>query len=231
MRTWPPSRSTRSGSPIWCRAAWSRRRRPAGCASPRRDFRCSTRWWRIWRRNDSRAGPASGGIHVRHPRRKRRVDPTQLGEGLLGFRELAFEQGDLFQALFPAEPERVTRRLAAAGRDHFANLGEREAELLGLENDREAVGIPAPVAPMAALAAGAEQSAALVEAQRAQGYVELPGKVPDRIDGFVPVRVGRISGAFDPKNVVRPGEHLRRIAVGHSHSSCGRSRVLCVTYL
>src|ERR1051326_579398 len=165
-----------------------------------------------------------GGMDARHAGRERGVDPAQFGESFLGLRELALEQSDLLEAFFTAQPERVARCLAVAIPDHFADFAQREAELLGLENDRKAVRVLAPVTPAVPLAAGAEQSAAFVEAQRAQAYVEFPGEIPDRIGGFVALGVGRISGALDPENVVRPGKHLRRVAIAHSHSSCGRSR-------
>src|SRR5262249_25996509 len=121
-----------------------------------------------------RCGPR-GLAHsaVRHPGGERRVDPTQLGEGFLGLREFALEHGDLLQAFFPAELERLPRCLAAVGRDHFLDLGEREPQLFRLENDDEPIGVLAPVAAMVTLAARAEQSATLVKAQRAQAYVEL----------------------------------------------------------
>src|SRR5262249_51981751 len=110
---------------------------------------------------------------------------------------------------FPAELERVTRRLAAFGRDHFADLGKREAELLCFENDSEAIGVLAPVATVVTLSGGGEQAAALVKPQRAQAYLELPGQISNRIDRLIPARVGRVSGTLHPKNVVRAGKQLR----------------------
>ena len=97
----------------------------------------------------------------------------------------------------------------AVRRDHLADFRERETELLGLENDRETIGVLASVAPVMTLADGAEQAAALIEAQGAQAYVELPRQVSDRIEGLVPDRVRRISGILDPDNVLPGSKHLR----------------------
>src|SRR5262249_263901 len=161
-------------------------------------------------------------VAVRDPGGERRVDPAQLGEGFLGFRELALEPSDLLQAFLPAELEGVARRLAAVGCDHFADFGKREAELLGLDDHREPIGVLAPVATGVSLAAGIEQTAALVKPQRTQAYIEPPGQISDRIDRLIPARVAGVSGALHPKNVVGAGKQLRRIVTAHSYSSCWR---------
>src|ERR1051325_5203327 len=70
--------------------------------------------------------------------RQREVNLAQLGQRFSRLAHLPFEEGDLLKAFFCAELQCV--RIGAAGLrlDHLAELGEREAKLLALDDQRKA---------------------------------------------------------------------------------------------
>src|SRR5436190_24391150 len=68
---------------------------------------------------------------------------------------------------------------------HLADLREREAELLALDDQREAVAVRAAEDAAAPLALRRDEPAAVIEAQRAQREAEFLGKLGDGVFGFL----------------------------------------------
>src|ERR1700722_17227623 len=104
----------------------------------------------------------------------------QLGEGLGGLAQLLLQMRDLLDALLARELERLRRTLALLGRDHLRDLGDGEAELAALEDERDVVLVGRRVDAAAALARRLEQALALVETQRARRHAELFRHLADR---------------------------------------------------
>src|SRR5258708_40015307 len=107
------------------------------------------------------------------------MHPAQFSQGLVRLPHLALEQGDLAQALFRRHLQGVLARASRLRLDHLADLGEREAELLALQNERKPIAIRAAEDALAPLTHRREQATALIEAKRTQRGAKLPGKVRD----------------------------------------------------
>src|SRR5262245_57780825 len=123
------------------------------------------------------ARPARASVAARCVQQS--VHPTQFLERILGILPLALHQLDLLNALLPRELER-TRVGALAGLDHFDDLGQRKAELLGLEDEGEAVDVASRVVAGHSVAPWRNEATALVEAQRTGRDAVLPGHLADR---------------------------------------------------
>src|SRR6186997_813799 len=105
---------------------------------------------------------------------ERGVDPGELVEPFLDFELLLLQKLDLLQAFLTAQTQRLGVSIAAfLGRDHLADLTEREAELLALEDQREPRPVALRIEPAQAFAMRRDQPFVLVEAQCAQRHPEL----------------------------------------------------------
>src|SRR4029079_11028821 len=104
------------------------------------------------------------------------------------FAHLPLEERDLLQALVGRKLQVVGTRVPGLRLDHLADLGQSEAELLALENEREAVAIGAAENAAAALALRRDQPAAVVEAQGAQGEAEFLGELGNGVFGLFRTR-------------------------------------------
>src|ERR1700738_3138854 len=130
---------------------------------------------------------------------------AQFSQCLVGLTHLALEEGDLPQALFRRHLQGMLCRASRLRLDHLADLGEREAEFLALQNKSKPVAVGAAEDALAPLAHRREQAAALIEAQRTQRYAKLLGKIRDA--KFALVRVLRLVLGINPEYV----STLRRI--------------------
>src|SRR5262249_16131871 len=110
---------------------------------------------------------------------QRDVHAPQLGERLGSLAQLLLEVRDLVDAFLAPQVERLPRSLAFLGRDHLADLGDREAELAALENERHVLLIGLRVDAAAALARRLEQALAFVETQGAGRHAELLSHLAD----------------------------------------------------
>jgi hypothetical protein len=106
----------------------------------------------------------------------------ELNESLLDVDLLLLQMADLIVNLVERQLQVCGRNLATAllG-DHRADLGEGEAELLPLQNHREARAVTGIINARSAISPGREKTAVLVEAQRPQRDPELAGEVADRV--------------------------------------------------
>src|SRR5882757_5288750 len=130
---------------------------------------------------------------------------AQFSQRFVGLAHLALEQRDLPEALFRRQFQGVLARASRLRLDHLADLGEREAELLALQNESQPVPVRAAEDALAPLAHRREQAAALIEAQRTQRDAELLGEIRDA--EFALVRVLRLIFRINPEYVPT----LRRI--------------------
>src|ERR1043165_4702293 len=105
--------------------------------------------------------------------RERPVDPVQLTKPFFDLGFLTLQQLDLLEALLAAQGERVTVGFVLLGGDHLADLAEREAELLALEDQRETGAVALRIQPVEPVAVRRDQTLVFIEAQRAQRYSEF----------------------------------------------------------
>src|SRR5262245_26435316 len=117
-------------------------------------------------------------------RTEQRIDAPELGESLVRLGDLAFEMRDLLAAFFRSQLQPVLRGAALLRLDHLADLGQREAELLALDDHGEAVAVLAAEDAAPPVALRREQATALIEAQRTVGQVELAGELVDTVFGL-----------------------------------------------
>ena len=159
------------------------------------------------------ATPWTGGEpDVRLPRRasaaavdhlrQRVVGALELDDGFLDLALLLLEMGDLLHALLARQLQLLVRTgvVALVGLDHFRDLGQREAEALALEDELQAHAVRGAVETGEPFATRREEALVLVEAQGAQGDVELAREVSDRVDGRA--RLGGLGVILDPEDVV-----------------------------
>src|SRR3954466_15716337 len=124
---------------------------------------------------------------------------AQLDQRLVGLTHLLFEQRDLPLALLRGQLQGMLRSPARLRLHHLADSGEREAELLALQDEREPIAARTAENALAALAHRREQTAALVETQGAQRNVEFLGQVSDA--EFALGHVLRLIVGVDPEDV------------------------------
>src|ERR1044072_564378 len=134
---------------------------------------------------------------------EQRVDAAQLLQSLTGLDDLALEVPDLRFTLLGGELQPVLRCAAGFRLDHLADLGEREAELLALEDQRKAPAVGAAEEAAAAVTPRSKKAAAFVEAQGAMRQRELVRELVDGDLGLVGLRHGSAGIGFDPEDVVR----------------------------
>ncbi len=91
-----------------------------------------------------RAGRLRVGVPGR-PHAQRKMNPAQLRERFAGLAQLALEECDLLEAFFGCQLQTLLARAPRLRFDHSADLGEREAESLALENQREPLAVGAAV--------------------------------------------------------------------------------------
>src|SRR6266550_666809 len=104
-------------------------------------------------------------------------------------------------------------RAAGLSLDHLADLGQREAELLALEDEREPVAVGTAEDSPSAVAPWIEETAALVESQSAVGERELVAEIVDAEFALVAGR--SLTGfAVDPEDVLERG-HVRGVVRVH----------------
>src|SRR5262245_53960964 len=104
---------------------------------------------------------------------QREVNLAQLGQSFGGLAHLPLEELDLLQTLVGGELERMRVRAPGLRLDHLADLGEREAELLALDDQREAIAVRAAKNAPAAVALRRDEPAAVIETQGAQRQAEF----------------------------------------------------------
>ena len=105
----------------------------------------------------------------------------ELGDRGLDLGLLPLEMRELIVDLLSRQPQ-LRRPFAALGPLQKAlNLGEREAELLALEDELEPSPLSTVVEARGAGPLGLEKAAILVEAQRPQRDAEFPGEVADGV--------------------------------------------------
>src|SRR6185436_15982058 len=112
------------------------------------------------------------------------IDAPQFGKRLVRLGDLPLEMRDLLAAFFRGQLQPVLRRPAGLGLDHFADFGERETELLALDDQREPVAVLAAEDAPAAAAFRRKQPAAFIEPQRPVGQRELACELVDAVFGL-----------------------------------------------
>ena len=129
----------------------------------------------------------------------------ELGDRGLDLGLLPLEMRELIVDLLSRQPQ-LRRPFAALGALQKAlNLGEREAELLALEDELEPRPLSTVVEARGAGALGLEKAAILVEAQRPQRDAEFPGEVADGVAAAAPrLSAARRSRPRRPRRVGFP---------------------------
>ena len=142
------------------------------------------------------------------------MDPAQFDQRLLGLGDLAFEMRDLLDAFLRRQLQAVLGRAAGLRVDHLADFGQREAEFLALEDEREPVAVGTAEEPPPTVTSGVEQAAALVETKGAVGQREFIAEIVDGEFALVASRRGFAAGAVDPEDVMGRGR-VRGVARVH----------------
>jgi hypothetical protein len=182
----------------------------------RNSMRCAA--W-VYRLGEDVADTARSlrGLGLRDLSPEQGVDAPQFGKRFRGFGYLTLEMCDLFHTFFGGELQPMLGGTPGLSLDHFADLGEGEAELLAFEDHKQPLTVGAGEDPPPAVALGRKQATALIEPQGAMGQREFTGELVDAELGLIRIYVVFDRG-IDQKGIGR-AKSIGRVARMHRRAS------------